>query len=96
MAVSARFQGGLDGRLTAPGFEQLLSLADQGVIQILDMEFIAKDAEGMSKKVTSGRAQQDQTGGGGAIINIALTSCGGRRAQRSPHAAAAGTRVAAA
>ena len=30
------------GRLTAAGFEQLLSLADQGVVQILDMEFIAK------------------------------------------------------
>ena len=40
-----------DGRLTAPGFEQLLSLADQGVIEILDMEFIVKDAEGQSKKV---------------------------------------------
>ena len=40
-----------DGRLTAPGFEQLLSLADQGVIEILDMEFIVKDAGGQSKKV---------------------------------------------
>ena len=40
-----------DGRLTAPGFEQLLSLASQGVVQILDMEFIAKDADGKSKKV---------------------------------------------
>ena len=40
-----------DGRLTAPGFEQLLSLADQGVIEILDMEFIVKDADGHSKKV---------------------------------------------
>ena len=40
-----------DGRLTAPGFEKLISLADQGVIEILDMEFIAKDAEGTSKKV---------------------------------------------
>ena len=39
------------GRLTTPGFEKLLSLADQGVIEILDMEFIAKDAEGKSKKV---------------------------------------------
>ena len=39
------------GRLTSPGFEQLLSLADQGVIEILDMEFIAKDAGGKSKKV---------------------------------------------
>jgi len=39
------------GQLTAPGFEQLLSLADQGVVQILDMEFIAKAADGKSKKV---------------------------------------------
>ena len=39
------------GQLTAAGFEQLLSLADQGVVQILDMEFIAKDAGGTSKKV---------------------------------------------
>ena len=39
------------GRLTSPGFEQLLSLADQGVIEILDMEFIAKDTNGKSKKV---------------------------------------------
>ena len=40
-----------DSLLTAAGFEQLLSLADQGVIGILDMEFIAKDADGKSKKV---------------------------------------------
>ena len=39
------------GRLTAPGFEKLLSLADKGVVDILDMEFIAKDADGKSKKV---------------------------------------------
>jgi Family of unknown function (DUF6325) len=39
------------GRLTAPGFEQLLSLAERGVVQILDMEFIAKDTDGTSKKV---------------------------------------------
>jgi hypothetical protein len=39
------------GRLTAAGFDQLLSLADQGVVDILDMEFIAKDADGMSKKI---------------------------------------------
>jgi Family of unknown function (DUF6325) len=38
------------GRLTAPGFEKLLGLADQGIVDILDMEFIAKDAEGTSKK----------------------------------------------
>jgi hypothetical protein len=39
------------GHLTAAGFEQLLSLADQGVVDILDMEFITKDADGKSKKV---------------------------------------------
>ena len=38
-------------RLAAAGFEQLLSLADQGVVDILDMEFITKDADGKSKKV---------------------------------------------
>lgn len=39
------------GKLTAAGFEQLLSLADQGVVDILDMEFITKDAAGKSRKV---------------------------------------------
>jgi len=39
------------GQLTAGGFEQLLSLVDRGVVDILDMEFIAKDADGKSKKV---------------------------------------------
>jgi hypothetical protein len=39
------------GRLTAPGFEKLLSMADQRIIEILDMEFIAKDADGKCKKV---------------------------------------------
>jgi hypothetical protein len=39
------------GRLTATGFEKLLSLADQGVVDILDMEFIARDADGTSKKI---------------------------------------------
>jgi hypothetical protein len=39
------------GRLTAPGFEQLLALVDQGVLDILDMESITKEANGTSKKV---------------------------------------------
>jgi hypothetical protein len=39
------------GRLTAAGFEHLLAQVDQGVIGILDMEFIAKDADGKSKKI---------------------------------------------
>ncbi|MGB6584057.1 MAG: DUF6325 family protein [Streptosporangiaceae bacterium] len=38
-------------RVPAPGFEKLISLADQGVIEILDMEFIVKDADGKSRKV---------------------------------------------
>jgi len=37
--------------ISAPGFEQLLSLADQGVIAILDLEFISKDAAGDARKV---------------------------------------------
>ena len=37
--------------ISAPGFEQLLSLADQGVIGILDLEFVAKDALGNASKV---------------------------------------------
>ncbi|MGO8725317.1 MAG: DUF6325 family protein [Streptosporangiaceae bacterium] len=38
------------GRLTAAGFEDLLSLADRGVVEILDMEFIARDAGGKTRK----------------------------------------------
>jgi Family of unknown function (DUF6325) len=38
-------------RISAPGFEQLLSLADQGVIEILDLEFITKDSAGGASKV---------------------------------------------
>jgi uncharacterized membrane protein len=37
--------------VTAPGFEQLLSLADQGVIDILDLEFITKDTAGNARVV---------------------------------------------
>jgi Family of unknown function (DUF6325) len=39
-----------DGHIGAPGFEQLMSLADQGIIDILDLEFIAKDAAGHARK----------------------------------------------
>jgi hypothetical protein len=39
------------GRLTSAGFERLLSLVDQGIVDILDMEFIAKDTDGKSKKI---------------------------------------------
>ena len=43
-----------DGHLGAPGFEQLMSLADRGVINILDLEFIAKDSAGHAGKVDVG------------------------------------------
>ena len=39
------------GQLTAPGFERLLAMSDQGVVDILDMEFITKDTDGKSKKI---------------------------------------------
>jgi hypothetical protein len=35
-----------DGQLSAPGFDRLLELVDRGVIRILDIEFVAKDAAG--------------------------------------------------
>ena len=41
------------GRLTAPGFERLLSLAREGVVDILDMEFITKDTDSTFKKIDS-------------------------------------------
>jgi hypothetical protein len=43
-----------DAHLSAPGFEQLLSLADQGVIRLLDLEFITKDSAGNARKVDVG------------------------------------------
>ena len=43
--LAIEFPGGNIGAL---GFEQLLSLADRGVIDILDLEFIAKDSAGNS------------------------------------------------
>ena len=73
-----------DGRLTAPGFEQLLSLADQGVIEILDMEFIVKDADGQSKKVDVWEfavpAGVDLTAWAGASWGCSMT----RTSTRSP------------
>jgi hypothetical protein len=39
-----------DGRVSASGFEELLSLARQGTIRILDAEFIIKDAAGNARK----------------------------------------------
>lgn len=40
-----------DARKAVPGFERLLSLAHQGVVGILDLEFIAKDSAGNAHKV---------------------------------------------
>jgi hypothetical protein len=37
--------------VSAPGFQQLLGLADQGVIAVLDLEFISKDAAGNASTV---------------------------------------------
>jgi len=80
------------GQLTAPGFEQLLSLADQGVIDILDMEFIAKDADGTSKKVDvwefaapegvdlSVWAGATYGGGGAGAAAVLAWSCAAHRA----------------
>jgi hypothetical protein len=39
-----------DGRLSAAGFERLHALVDQGVVDILDMELITKDADGKTEK----------------------------------------------
>jgi Family of unknown function (DUF6325) len=43
-----------DGRIRMSGFEQLLSLARQGTIRILDAEFIIKDAAGNARKADAG------------------------------------------
>lgn len=49
--IAIEFPG---ARITAPGFDQLLSLADQGVIDILDVEFITKDQGGNAGKADAG------------------------------------------
>jgi len=41
-------------RITSRGFEQLLSLADQGIISILDLEFVTKDSASNTRKVDVG------------------------------------------
>jgi hypothetical protein len=46
--IAVEFPG---ARIAGSGFQQLLTLADQGVIGILDVEFISKDATGNSGKV---------------------------------------------
>ena len=37
-------------RLTTAGFDQLLALADRGVIRILDMELVVSDSDGNARK----------------------------------------------
>ena len=49
-------------RITAPGFERLLSLADQGVVGILDVEFIVKDDAGDARKADAGELELDGPG----------------------------------
>lgn len=50
-----------NAHLTASGFEQMLALVDQGVIDILDLEFITKDASGQARAVDVG-VLADSTG----------------------------------
>src|SRR5438876_11552683 len=40
-----------NSRITAPGFERLLSLTDQGVVGILVLEFIATDCAGNARRI---------------------------------------------
>ncbi|HEX3512477.1 MAG TPA: DUF6325 family protein [Trebonia sp.] len=42
------------GRVTAPGFKQLLALARQGTIRVLDVEFLVKDSAGRTRKAEAG------------------------------------------
>ncbi len=51
------------GHIAAAGFEQLLSLADQGSIRILDAEFVVKDPGGKIR-----RAEISELGGSGADL----------------------------
>ena len=50
------------GRVTAPGFEQLLSLARQGTIRVLDVEFVVKDSAGNTR-----RAEASELGGSDGV-----------------------------
>jgi hypothetical protein len=43
-----------NGRVSAHGFDQLLSLVNQEIIRILDVEFIVKDADGTARTVDIG------------------------------------------
>jgi hypothetical protein len=49
-------------RITSAGFEQMLALADRGVIGILDMEFVVSDGNGHARKADV--KELDNPGGG--------------------------------
>ena len=68
------------GQLTAAGFERLLSLADQGVVDILDMEFIAKDAEGTRLRQMFVAKADGQVVGFGRVIDADSSALAGRPA----------------
>jgi hypothetical protein len=42
------------GHVTGEGFELLLDLVDRGIVRVLDLEFIAKAADGSVRKVALG------------------------------------------
>jgi hypothetical protein len=42
------------GRVTAAGFDRLLDAVDRRVITILDLEFVAKDGDGVARRVELG------------------------------------------
>ena len=70
-----------DGRISASGFEQLLSLARQGTIRILDAEFIVKDAAGNARKIdaaelggSAGASLSDWAGASSGLLDDADVS----------------------
>jgi Family of unknown function (DUF6325) len=42
------------GRVTGEGFQLLMDLVDRGIIRVLDLEFVAKSADGVVRKVALG------------------------------------------
>jgi len=57
-----------EGRISAAGFDGLLSLARQGTIRILDAEFIVKDANGNASKVAAEELSGPDGSGIGAWV----------------------------
>jgi hypothetical protein len=62
------------GRISGSGFEELLSLARQGTIRILDAEFIIKDSAGNARKAEAaelgGTASTDISAWAGASSGL--------------------------